>query len=82
MYAERRTAARGCTGGKRPQPPARAGRGLTHQFGPRVRHTAGHALPGDPYGGGAERDPVRIRDAKSAYGLDIVLDGLALRLPD
>jgi hypothetical protein len=26
-------------------------------------------------------DPAKIRDAKFGYGLDIVLDGLALRLP-
>ncbi|WP_328304685.1 hypothetical protein [Streptomyces sp. NBC_00435] len=26
-------------------------------------------------------DPVAIRDTKFAYGLDVVLDGLALRLP-
>lgn len=29
----------------------------------------------------AAEDPVRVRDAKFAYGLDVVLDGLALRLP-
>lgn len=30
----------------------------------------------------ATTDPVALRDAKFAYGLEVVLDGLALRLPD
>ncbi|MET8944097.1 hypothetical protein ABZX30_11055 [Streptomyces sp. NPDC004542] len=30
----------------------------------------------------AAEDPAKLRDAKFAYGLGVVLDGLALRLPD
>ena len=29
----------------------------------------------------AAPDPAEVRDSKFAYGLDVVLDGLALRLP-
>ncbi|MGY1580786.1 hypothetical protein [Streptomyces sp. MN13] len=29
----------------------------------------------------AADDPVALRDTKFAYGLEVVLDGLALRLP-
>jgi hypothetical protein len=29
----------------------------------------------------ATTDPVALRDMKFAYGLEVVLDGLALRLP-
>ncbi|GAA5007900.1 TetR/AcrR family transcriptional regulator [Streptomyces siamensis] len=43
---------------------------------------AGHEHLADAYAAGAEDiDPVRIRDDKFAYGLDVVLDGLSLRLP-
>jgi len=38
-------------------------------------HLAGsYAAPAVP-------DPAQVRDAKFAYGLEVVLDGLALRLP-
>ncbi|MFF4396702.1 TetR/AcrR family transcriptional regulator [Streptomyces sp. NPDC001480] len=44
---------------------------------------AGHDHLADSYAeaSAAAEDPVRVRDAKFAYGLDVVLDGLALRLP-
>lgn len=42
---------------------------------------AGHANLAASYAESAPRDPARDRDAKFAYGLDVVLDGLALRLP-
>jgi len=42
---------------------------------------AGHDHLTDPYAAVAELDPVEIRDTKFAYGLEVVLDGLALRLP-
>ena len=38
-------------------------------------HLAGaYAAPQAP-------DPAEVRDSKFAYGLDVVLDGLAVRLP-
>ncbi|MGW6703999.1 TetR/AcrR family transcriptional regulator [Streptomyces sp. NPDC054956] len=45
---------------------------------------AGHDHLSDSYAASAATaalDPVAIRDTKFAYGLDVVLDGLALRLP-
>ncbi|MBT2447853.1 TetR/AcrR family transcriptional regulator C-terminal domain-containing protein [Streptomyces sp. ISL-43] len=44
---------------------------------------AGHDHLTDAYAATASEavDPVEIRDTKFAYGLDVVLDGLALRLP-
>ncbi|GAA0679971.1 TetR/AcrR family transcriptional regulator C-terminal domain-containing protein [Kitasatospora atroaurantiaca] len=42
---------------------------------------AGHDHLADPYAVAADLDPVEIRDSKFAYGLEVVLDGLALRLP-
>ncbi|MER8182847.1 TetR/AcrR family transcriptional regulator C-terminal domain-containing protein [Kitasatospora sp. NPDC094015] len=44
---------------------------------------AGHDHLADAYARAADEplDPATIRDAKFAYGLDVVLDGLALRLP-
>ncbi|MET9731827.1 TetR/AcrR family transcriptional regulator C-terminal domain-containing protein [Streptomyces sp. NPDC006458] len=46
---------------------------------------AEHELLSDAYGTGdavaATVDPVAVRDEKFRYGLDVVLDGLALRLP-
>ncbi|MFD0273829.1 TetR/AcrR family transcriptional regulator [Kitasatospora sp. NPDC127111] len=46
---------------------------------------AGHAVLADSYAVAAAttaaNDPVQIRDAKFFYGLEVVLDGLALRLP-
>ncbi|MFF3008454.1 TetR/AcrR family transcriptional regulator [Kitasatospora sp. NPDC057940] len=44
--------------------------------------TAGFAHLADAYSTvSADPDPAATRDAKFAYGLDVVLDGLALRLP-
>ncbi|KQX12529.1 TetR family transcriptional regulator [Streptomyces sp. Root431] len=46
---------------------------------------AGHDHLTDAYADAAVHavlDPVAIRDAKFTYGLDVVLDGLAMRLPD
>ncbi|MGW0943473.1 TetR/AcrR family transcriptional regulator [Streptomyces sp. NPDC002623] len=40
-----------------------------------------HLSEGYAAGAAAVSDPVALRDAKFAYGLDVVLDGLALRLP-
>ncbi|MGW2044610.1 TetR/AcrR family transcriptional regulator [Streptomyces sp. NPDC001858] len=40
-----------------------------------------HLAEGYAAGAAAAADPVALRDAKFAYGLDVVLDGLALRLP-
>lgn len=44
---------------------------------------AGHAHLADDYADAtaATRDPVALREEKFAYGLEVVLDGLALRLP-
>ncbi|MFI1763168.1 TetR/AcrR family transcriptional regulator [Streptomyces sp. NPDC020800] len=42
---------------------------------------AGHAHLAASYGESAPRDPAQDRDAKFTHGLDVVLDGLALRLP-
>ncbi|KOV67916.1 TetR/AcrR family transcriptional regulator [Streptomyces sp. MMG1121] len=42
--------------------------------------TAGHAHLSAAYAT-TDRDPARDRDAKFAYGLDVVLDGLTARLP-
>ncbi len=41
---------------------------------------AGHEHLTEGYAAAAGVDPVGIRDAKFAYGLEVVLDGLALRL--
>ncbi|MFJ3792041.1 TetR/AcrR family transcriptional regulator [Kitasatospora sp. NPDC090091] len=45
----------------------------------------GHELLSDAYRTAAETaatvDPVELRDTKFAYGLEVILDGLALRLP-
>ncbi|MEU6550170.1 TetR/AcrR family transcriptional regulator [Streptomyces sp. NPDC046915] len=45
--------------------------------------SSGHDLFEESYTelSAAAEDPVGVRDAKFAYGLDVVLDGLALRLP-
>ncbi|MEU1401865.1 TetR/AcrR family transcriptional regulator C-terminal domain-containing protein [Streptomyces sp. NPDC005728] len=42
---------------------------------------ADHAHLAASYAPSAPRDPAQERDAKFAYGLDVVLDGLSLRLP-
>jgi AcrR family transcriptional regulator len=42
---------------------------------------AGHEHLADTYADAAPADPAQIRDDKFAYGLDVVLDGLAMRLP-
>ncbi|WP_331767584.1 hypothetical protein [Embleya sp. NBC_00896] len=43
---------------------------------------AGHAHLADSYNVATEAlGPVAIRDTKFAYGLEVVLDGLAMRLP-
>ncbi|WP_327677246.1 TetR/AcrR family transcriptional regulator C-terminal domain-containing protein [Kitasatospora sp. NBC_00458] len=45
---------------------------------------AGHELLADSYAAaatGSIADPVATRDAKFAFGLEVILDGLALRLP-
>ncbi|MFI5688595.1 hypothetical protein [Streptomyces sp. NPDC051636] len=41
----------------------------------------GHLTESCAEASAATEDPVRVRDATFAYGLDVVLDGLALRLP-
>lgn len=46
------------------------------------RAAAGHDLLADTYAAAPALDPVKVRDDKFAYGLDVILDGLALRLPD
>jgi len=45
---------------------------------------ASYDLPAEEYTAGTTdpTDPVALRDAKFMYGLEVVLDGLALRLPD
>ncbi|MDX6348705.1 MAG: hypothetical protein QOF84_3495 [Streptomyces sp.] len=45
------------------------------------RAAADHDHLADAYAAGAVLDPAEIRDTKFAYGLDVVLDGLAMRLP-
>jgi AcrR family transcriptional regulator len=42
---------------------------------------AGHEHLADAYTEAAPADPAQIRDDKFAYGLDVILDGLAMRLP-
>ncbi|MFJ9520301.1 TetR/AcrR family transcriptional regulator C-terminal domain-containing protein [Kitasatospora sp. NPDC101801] len=42
---------------------------------------AGHEHLGATYDPATAPDPVEIRETKFAYGLEVVLDGLALRLP-
>lgn len=42
---------------------------------------AGHDHLAGAYAAGPAPDPAAIRDAKYGYGLDVVLDGLSLRLP-
>ncbi|ANP54869.1 AcrR family transcriptional regulator [Streptomyces griseochromogenes] len=42
---------------------------------------ADHTNLAAAYAASERRDPARDRDAKFAHGLDVVLDGLALRLP-
>jgi AcrR family transcriptional regulator len=42
---------------------------------------AGHDLLAESYAAVQALDPVKVRDAKFAYGLDVIFDGLALRLP-
>jgi hypothetical protein len=43
---------------------------------------AGHDLLAESYAAVPALDPVKVRDAKFAYGLDVIFDGLALQLPD
>ncbi|MFG2627951.1 TetR/AcrR family transcriptional regulator C-terminal domain-containing protein [Streptomyces sp. NPDC048473] len=45
------------------------------------RAAAAHDHLADVYAGPTAVDPVEIRETKFAYGLEVVLDGLALRLP-
>lgn len=45
------------------------------------RAAADHDHLADAYAGPMALDPVEIRDTKFAYGLDVVIDGLAMRLP-
>ncbi|WP_330334255.1 hypothetical protein OHS33_33935 [Streptomyces sp. NBC_00536] len=42
---------------------------------------ADHDHLSEAYAATGDLDPVEIRDTEFAYGLDVVLDGLALRLP-
>ena len=42
---------------------------------------AGYNHLAEAYAAPAAPDPAEVRDSKFAYGLDVVLDGLALRLP-
>jgi hypothetical protein len=43
---------------------------------------AGHDHLAGTYATTPALDPAEIRDTKFAYGLEVVLDGLAIRLPD
>jgi AcrR family transcriptional regulator len=45
------------------------------------RAAADHEHLADGYADNETLDPVEIRDTKFAYGLEVVLDGLAMRLP-
>ncbi|MET8325013.1 TetR/AcrR family transcriptional regulator C-terminal domain-containing protein [Streptomyces sp. NPDC005181] len=45
------------------------------------RAAAGHDHLADAYAAPVALDPVEIRETKFAYGLEVVLDGLAMRLP-
>ena len=63
--------------------PLRRDRGRLHRP-PHARRTASRGLYNhlaEAYAAPAAPDPAEVRDSKFAYGLDVVLDGLALRLP-
>jgi AcrR family transcriptional regulator len=45
------------------------------------RAAAGHEHLAGAYTSPTDLDPAEVRDAKFAYGLDVVIDGLALRRP-
>lgn len=46
-----------------------------------IQAAAGYDHLAEAYTGPPEANPARVRDVKFANGLDIVLDGLATRLP-
>ncbi|MEU9253687.1 TetR/AcrR family transcriptional regulator C-terminal domain-containing protein [Streptomyces sp. NPDC048270] len=50
------------------------------RLAPTAQQTDGHAHPGEPPADAGPADPSGMRDEKFAYGLEVVLDGLALRL--